>query len=347
MRSIVPVLAAAGLMALARPAAGQPTVQTNLDPAAQIALQAALGLTQAQLEQLIDDELRALYGLVDVPTFLRLSANAQSMANKGLGVDYATDFEDWLFGASVSVAADAGDADLDEVRALADGDAERAVPVSAGAQISVFLGYATEDWRFYVSGLYYPLNPDELEGTFYNAGVHVQYEAIGGVGRASLVRWGGLRLSSGFQFSRMLLELTDTYEVSGTLAQGLDLDTASVGTLELEQRAITIPLEATTHATFLYFLTLYAGVGIDFQFGDASMNLDVDTDLSTAGPSGGALPLGTARIIADELGDPDRIMVRFLGGVQLNIWRLKIFGQLNFLTSDLTLGLAAGLRLVI
>ena len=95
-------------------------------------------------------------------------------------------------------------------------------------------------------------------------------------------------------------------------------------------------------------MTLYGGVGLDFQLGDASMNFNLDSTLRTADPqSGGSLDLGRATIRADEVGDPDLLMFRILGGVQLNVWRLKVFGQLNFLTSDLTLSVAAGLRLVI
>ncbi|MEO1335448.1 MAG: hypothetical protein AAFV29_07375, partial [Myxococcota bacterium] len=78
----------------------QTSVNIAFNPATQSILQSELGLSAADITQLVDDEIRALYGLVDVPTFLRLSANAQSMANKGLGVDYATNLDGLIFGVS-------------------------------------------------------------------------------------------------------------------------------------------------------------------------------------------------------------------------------------------------------
>ncbi|MEL7368088.1 MAG: hypothetical protein AAFN74_04180 [Myxococcota bacterium] len=327
----------------------QTSVNIAFNPATQSILQSELGLSAADITQLVDDEIRALYGLVDVPTFLRLSANAQSMANKGLGVDYATNLDGLIFGVSVSAAADAGDADIADFRAFADGNTDRAVPISAGAQIAVMAGYTVADrWSLFMNGLYYELTVDDLEGTFYNFGIHGQYKAVLPSGDRSTAQWGGIDITSGFQVSRMFLELTDRFEASGTLSPGFDLETDSLGRLDLEQRAFTIPLEITTNATFFYFLTFYGGIGLDIQLGDASMNIDLDSQLRTNDPStGDELDLGSAQIdVIDEAG-PDAVMFRFMGGFQLNIWRLKLFGQVNFLTSDLTVSLATGLRLVI
>ena len=140
MRSLATVLAGVGLMTTASSAAAQ-QIDIQYNPAARALLENQLDLTTDQLNTLITDEIRALYGLVDTATFLRLSANAQGMANKGIGVDYASNLDGWIFGVAFSVAADAGDADIEDFNALADGNTERAVPVAAGAQIGLMLGY--------------------------------------------------------------------------------------------------------------------------------------------------------------------------------------------------------------
>ena len=349
MRVFAALVLAVSIGATSPSAFAQPQVVLTLDPAAQQQIETALGLNQGELAQLIDDELRALYGLVDVPTFLRLSANAQSMANKGLGIDYASNVSDWVFGVAVSAAADAGDSDVEDFRALADGNTERAVPVSAGAQIGLMLGYQVIDrLTVYANGLYYPLSIDnDLDGTFFNFGLHAQYKAVPAIGQRSLVHWGGVDVSTGIEFSRMLLELEGTFDARGTLVDGVDLDTVSTGTLDLEQRAITLPFEVSTNLTLFYFLTLYGGMALDVQLGDASARLDLDTELATAAPLGGTLDLGSAQIAVNDIGDPDRVMFRLMGGLQLNIWKIKLFAQANVLTSDLTVGLAAGLRVVL
>ena len=275
-------------------AAAQPSVTIEFDSASRQLLEQELGLTTEQLTQLVDDELRALYGLVDVPTFLRLSANAQGMANKGLGIDYASNVDGLIFGVALTVAADAGDADVEDFRALSDGNTERVVPVSAGVQLSVMAGYSVYDrLTVYVNGLYYRLQVDDLEGTFYNVGLHAQYKVFAPKGKRSVAQWGGLDVSTGIEVSRMGLDLDDTFDASGTLVTGVDLDTVSTGTLELVQTAISVPLELTTNATLLYFLTLYGGVALDLQFGSASMAFDLDTELvSTDTQTGVELDLG-------------------------------------------------------
>ena len=83
--------------------------------------------------------------------------------------------------------------------------------------------------------------------------MHAQYKAIRPLGTRGLVEWGGLDLTTGFELSRMFLSLSDEFEAFGTLEPGVDLDTVSTGTLELEQRALTIPIEATTNLTLFYF----------------------------------------------------------------------------------------------
>ena len=349
MRDVLFPLIVTALCLTAAPAMAQPSVNLQLDSNSTRILEQELNLTTAEVNQLVEDELLALYGLVDVPSFLRLSANAQSMANKGLGVDYASNVDGWIFGAAVTAALDAGDSTIDDFRAFADGTTERAVPLGAGVQLGLMLGYAIDDdLVVYANGLYYPLDTNDLSGTFYNFGLHVQYKVLTPVGNRAILQWGGLDLSTGLELSRMLLALEDRFEASGTLAPGFDLDSVSTGILELEQRALTIPIEATSNVTLFYFLTLYGGVAVDFQLGEASMTFDLDSALSTADPNvGGELELGSARIEVAEVADPNTVMFRVLGGVQLNIWRLKLFGQLNFLTTDLTLSVAAGLRLVI
>ena len=344
MRSVVCSLAFAVVSLPAVSSFGQ-NIVINLDNVP--LLQQDFGLSREDLTSLIEDEIRALYGLADVPTFLRLSANAQSLANKGLGVDYASNVNGWVFGVAVAAAVDAGEATIDDLDALADGTTERVVPVAAGAQIGVMVGYTVaDDLTLYANGLYYPLSTNDLDGTFYNVGVHAQYKAFRPRGDPWTAQWGGLDLTTGFELSRMFLELNDSFDASGTLVEGLELDTRSFGILELEQRAITIPIEATTNVTFLHFLTLYGGLGVDFQLGDASMNFALDTNL-TAITEDGETDLGTALITIDEARDPTRVLFRIMGGAQINIWNVKIFSQVNFLTEDLTVSLAAGVRLVL
>ncbi|MEZ4273150.1 MAG: hypothetical protein R3C68_17460 [Myxococcota bacterium] len=77
-------------------------------------------------------------------------------------------------------------------------------------------------------------------------------------------------------------------------------------------------------------LTLFAGAGVDLQLGRSTFEAELVSDITLDNPSGGAdLPLGTATITATDGADPSAGKLRFLGGLQLNIWALKLFTQFN------------------
>lgn len=328
---------------LAAPGAEAQTVKVNLRPEAQqVANQLQIDL--AGLETLAGTQLKALFGLADVDTFLRLSANAQSMANKGLGADYATPFEHLVIGLGANISADAGDADLATLQSAALGEFDRAVPVAAGVQLSAMAGFQLSDGLFvYVNGLAYPVSSGNLKGSGYNVGAHVQYRILSGLGTKLVAEWGGIAITSGLELSRATLKLEDSLSAPVPLAEGFDMQTETTGTLELTQRALTIPVEVSTSLQLFYFLSLYGGVGVDFQLGGAETTLNI-TSTMTARGAGAEIPLGTATLDYSGAQDPNAVLVRFLGGVQANVGPIHAFAQLNLAAEDLTLGVAVGAR---
>lgn len=318
-------------------------VTITLRPEAQDVAQ-KLNLNTAALETLVSDQLKALFGLADVDTFLRLSANAQSMANKGLGADYASPFENLVIGFGVNVSADAGDADIATLQSAALGEFDRAVPIAAGIQLAAMAGFQISDGLFvYVNGLAYPVSSGNLKGSGYNVGVHLQYRILSGLGTKLVAEWGGIAITSGLELSKATLKLEDSLSAPVPLSDGFEMLTETTGTLELTQRALTIPVEITTSLQLFYFLSLYGGAGVDFQLGGAETTLAIDSDLTARG-SGTEVALGTARLEYSGEQDPNRVLVRFLGGVQANVGPIRAFAQLNLAAEDLTLGVAVGAR---
>lgn len=349
------VLASAvlGSALVASPAAAQqPIVDINLSPAASELL-APLGITSLpELEELIQTEVAALYGLLDVQEFLRLSANAQTLVLSGAGADYASNPDSFFFGFGVNLAINAGDSDLDAVREI---DVDRRVPVSAGAMLTLMVGYNFADqgapWlTLSAHGLHFPLTVDQFDGEFTNLGVHAQFKLFQPKKDEDegfkAVRWGGLDLTTGFNYARTTLELSDTYEAGTALSDSVDLDTFSMGTLELNQTAYRIPFEITSNVTFVEVLTAYAGFGLDIPLGDAGSTIDLQTDLE--GIVGGEIiEAGTARLQVNDRVDADDLLPRFMLGVQVNVWILRVFTQLTVSTQDAAAGLAAGVRVII
>lgn len=338
------VLALATL--LAAPAAQAQTVTIN--PSTDFAQVAnLLNVDVASLEQQLDDEIRALYGLLDVQEFLRLSANAQTLVLAGSGADYASNPTGFFAGFGVNAAVNAGDADL---RDFQNYDVERALPVSGGAMLTLMLGYNFADqgapWlTLSAHGLHFPLSSQQLEGEFTNVGAHVQVNLFRPEREEDFVPvyWGGLALTGGFSYARSTLNLTDSYEANTPLSDGVLLETVSMGQLRLEQTAYTVPLEITSNLTFFEILTIFGGFGVDIPLGDASVFLDLETELT--GRSGDLLlDIGNAVLAVSEEVDADDFLPRAMLGVQVNLWLLHAFVQLNISTRDTSLGLASGLR---
>lgn len=346
------LLACAGLV-LAGPAYAQNTsVRVTLTPDANAVAQ-QVGVTPAELETLIDEQIKALYGLTDIREFLRLSANAQNMLSKGIGADYASQPKGFLFGMAVSGAFDAGNSDIDDLQAIDFADFERAVPIGVGAQASLMLGYNfTEQgapWlTLYLSGLGFPLEIDEYNGTFYNVGFHSQFKLVKGAGKSSL-RWGGFDFTTGVEFSEMILRARRAIETSTPLGGGVDLVTRSAPDqteLRLRQTALSFPFEVTTSTRLAYFLGLYGGIGVDLQAGGAELSGTVDSALFADGGDFDDQEIGTVDIAANDQNEPTTALFRIITGVQVHLGPVKAFGQLNFLTEDLTIGGTAGLRYI-
>jgi hypothetical protein len=308
-----------------------------------------LGVTTAQLQTLVKNQVSALYGLADVDEFLRLSANAASLSSKGLAVDYTTEFDRVIFGVGINGAVATGQSDLGSVVDVM-GDAlggsfDRAVPVGAGAQLSLLAGVRLSERLFvFANGLAYPISFSSFSGSGYNVGAHVQYRLGAGLGSEVLAEWGGLVLTTGIELSRASISLEDGLEAPAPLSADFDVRTNATGTLTLTEEALTIPLELTTSVRLLSFLTVFAGVGADVQLGQATFGLDVDATLT--GVSGATeYALGTATAVYEGTSDADDVMFRVLAGVELGVGPVHVYTQANLLPKDLSLGLAAGLRM--
>lgn len=347
------VLLGVGTLPSASAIAQNVDVRVTLNPQIRDQLASQLGITEEALADGVRQSFAAVYSVADVAEFLRMSANAQSFANKGLGVDYSSKPDGFIFGFAANLTADAGSADLASLADSLSGNLERAVPVAGGAQLSVMAGYnfakaGLPGLTAYVNGLVYPMSYSQLDGSFWNVGGHLQLRLFGPLGNAAVLEWGGFLVTSGFQASRMTLTLAESFEATTSFAGEIPIYTRSNGTLELYQQAWTIPLELTTSLQLLYFVSAYAGLGVDFQFGNAGMNFDLQSDLETNDPLGGStVALGTGTISVDEVGDPNRALMRVIVGLQANLGPLRVFGQLNLATADTTVGVAAGLRLVL
>ena len=312
-------------------------------------LAADLGLTVAELEQQAEETVARMYEINRVDDFLRAFADATSFSNRGIGVDYASNSTGLMFGVSGAVAAAGDDYGQEE-------DVDHPV-AGVAPNLAVMGGINLSKWKhpqitFYGNAFYRTGKLDNLTGSIMSMGIHGQYKLFKPTkGTKSLVlKWGGLDLTAGLEFSRWSFgigrDIETDYDVDG------DNGTAQVhmvadGQFDLESDVIVVPFEATTSLRFLYFVSVYGGMGIDLQAGKSTIDADLTADMTATDPQGGDdIDMGTADIVVSGNHGPSVGKARFLAGVQVNIWKLKVWVQGNLLPVSAA-SVAFGLRVVL
>lgn len=327
------------MLVLPAVAHAQASVTVNLSPQGQ-ALATQLGLTPADLASKIQDQVNAAYDIGNLNGFVRSFADATTFAQRGLGVDYMSLPGSFILGVGGQVAL------------ATDGDLRNAQSTTAGfaANFAVMLGLNLKDWghprwTLYANGFYDKGSTDRLNGSITTAAAHVQYRLVDpqrdeGV-EAAILRWTGIDVTTGVEYTRWAFGANDTitnnYTVSG---QALEVD--STGTFDFKSNALTVPIELTTGFRVLELISLYAGAGFDFTEGKAYLDASLSGPIKA--PDGSNIGTVTIAATGSNTASPGNFYG--LAGVQLNLWSLKIFSQVN-LSPEPAASLAFGVRLVL
>ena len=331
------------LLASASAARADTSVNVNLSPEGQM-LAMAMGVTPAELAAQIKTRIDDAYHTGEINNFLKEFTNATSFSARGLGVDYASAPKSLLIGLAANLAL-AGNPDIHDTSHPTGG-----LAVNFGLMVGMNLSeWDHPRWTVFANGFYQKASVGDLEGSITSAGAHLQYNLIQPAatgGAATLVRWIGLSLTSGIEYTRWDLgtggtTLSTKFDVSGGgMTQPITLD--STGRFDLTSNAVTVPVEATTGIRLALLATLYGGIGIDFTpAGNSTVNAGLDGNLHTADNR----DLGTVSITGtgDNKGSPGQ--VRVLAGGQVNLWKLKIFAQANVSQAP-AVSVAVGLKFV-
>ncbi|MGD0837304.1 MAG: hypothetical protein ABSB49_11750 [Polyangia bacterium] len=359
-----------GLLAGSPPARAQvqcagpsPSDQVCINPgtgASQLA--AALGTTTSQLTSSILSQVNNLFQVTNVGAFLRDFQNAQAFASKSLGVDYASETTRVEVGATLSVASD-----LD--KAYKPSGSYTNPPVSGGgANFSLMGGlglglFGLDSLMIFANWFQGSADLGQLQGSYDNWGVHGQLRLLAPGRNASalkaLVRWGGIAITSGADYSRVTLNAKSSiqatsfalpsYTPSGPQGSVTVQDTGIF--FALDQTTWAVPLELTTSLRLFSLITFYGGIGLDFQLGGGS---DLRIAMNSGGNSanligsvgGNTYSLGSASINVGQHENPSPARFREILGVQLGIFDVvRIFLQVNNSPSPELTSLAAGLRI--
>jgi hypothetical protein len=317
------------------------------------AFAAGLGMTPEALAQQLISQIDGLFQVTNVGSFLRDFQNAQNFSSKGLGVDYASEATLVEAGATLSLATNVD-------KAYKPSGSYTDPPIAGGgANFSLMGGLGMGLFGFdplMIFGNWFKgsASVGALDGSYQNWGMHAQLRLLGPSRKSSaikmLIRWGGLAVTSGIDYSHV--SLSAKKEISSTLnvMPGSPVTVTSTGSLvfALDQTTWSVPLEVTTSLRLLSLVTIYGGLGFDWQLGGGSdLNIDMTANL-TAGAKGVAGPdLGTATIRVPGKASPSSARMREIVGVQLGIMDIvRLFAQVNVANSSPMLAsFACGLRL--
>jgi hypothetical protein len=293
--------------------------------------------------------------VANVNSFLRDFQNAQNFSSKGLGVDYASEATLAEVGATVSFASG-----VDKAYKPSGSYADPPIK-GGGANFSLMGGLGMGLFGFdplMLFGNWFKGGGSfgQLDGNYQNWGLHAQFRLFGPSRKMSavkmLVRWGGVAITSGADYSHVSLRANKPISSTFNVVQGAPVTVKSDGNLvfSVDQTTWSVPLEITTSVRLLSLVTVYGGIGFDFQLGGGS-DLKIGMNANLSGNYAGASygNLGTASINATGHASPSSARMREIIGVQLGILdMIRFFAQVNISNSNPMLtSVAAGLRLAI
>ena len=326
----------------------QSTVTVTLSDQGKAAA-AAAGYSPADFASAIKGKVDDAYQTNNVPGFLRSFTDATGFSQRGLGVDYVSVPNSFIIG----IAANAAVAS-DKLLTSTERPTEGGAAVNFGAMIGTNLGgVGLPRWTIYANGFYQSASTDRLSGTLLSAGAHAQVKLIEAEdtgGSATVVRWIGVDVTGGVEYTMWKLGAADSgikndftipsQGASNSPSQTVTL--SSMGTFDLKTNAVTIPIEVTTGIRIALLASVYIGAGIDFTYGKSTLDAGLNGTLTDSNNNN----LGNVAITASGDNTASPASGRVLAGVQLNLWKLKVFVQGN-VSQTPAASIAAGIRLVL
>lgn len=293
----------------------------------------------------------------EVDKYLDGMAESTITAGKVTGYDNVNDFNLIALSAGVGVGVDVGNNKFSD---LLSGDIEAKEMAGFGAQGSLNVGFnlsrkpekklgpiQLNRLSVFVNYNSYDYDKDNINLEMKSLGIHFRYKLIPSkdIVKWKMLHWGGLYLTTGFEQSTLGLSLSENFneQISGSGYSGSFNADAK---LDVDVDVKSIPIEISTNIQLLYLLTIYGGLGLDYNLGDSKANAYLSNSNISVNVSGGSAYTGRAILDLGDKGKPGSFGQRAFVGFQLNIWALKAYAQLSKSFSDDTYGVGLGVRTV-
>lgn len=277
---------------------------------------------RAVIEEALGPTVTDQFKLEDQTEFLEQMAAATALSARGMGVDYASSPQKFVVGGGFGSALNGSGAGFGYGDGLLpQGGFAFQAALMAGMNLGAFQSDDHPLRRFviYGHGMGAAGGREPFSARAVNGGGHVQVQLLkvrdsGGAG------WGGLALTTGFDHTAYTLELEQAVPVETTVTTW-----NADGSYEVRAVTNSIPLELSTNMRAGFF-TVFGGGGVDFLVsGSGESDIDLSGDLTD--PSGKTV--GQALITWTDATDVSGATPRVFGGIQFNIFMVKLYGQLN------------------
>jgi len=317
------VLAVMLVPAAARADSAQSSVVVTLNAAGD-ALAAQYGQSEAQLIAKAQMSIEDIYQTENLPNLLNAFANTAAFAARGLGADYMSDPDRWVFGVAATGAL-ATDLSLGSSSHVVAG-----AVVNIGGLVGTSLArWGAPSWTVFANGSYEATTIRGLSGSLLTGGAHVQVKVVH-PSSPGAVRWIGLDVTSGLDVADWNVGASAPIKINFHVGNGTmpgqyhTVDLASTGTLQVKASTYSVPVELTTGVLLWDTLGIYGGGGVDLTVGqseiEASLSgtMTIDNDME---------PIGTATITASGTNEPDAFTVHALAGLELHTRYVRVFAQ--------------------
>ena len=305
------------------------------------------GVAAEAAAKVLETEINSGLPDADQSTYLLGMGNSSLMANKGAGVDYASDISIMEFAWGFGVGADLGENSLTD---LIGGSIDGSQVKGFGIQTSILLGLhlgifpgGIGPFDFDSTNVYLQFmsmdTPDVggFKGDFSVFSGHVQYKWIKPAS-IGIIKWGGVDFTTGFEYSSLKLNYTKNFNK----AMSASGETATINAdinVGADITTYSIPFELSTNFRMLYVFTPYFGLAGDLNFGSAKSIVSASPTITmSVGTASGELDLGQET-------DVDLFTMRGFMGIQLSVPIVKLYLQIQKSFSVDTWGANFGFRL--
>ena len=292
-------------------------------------------------------------------------ANSSVMAGKGIGNDYASGMEVFLIGGGVGVGADL-EKDKNTKSSISGVGVAPGVIVGMNLgfmDTSKILGMDTNRLNLYMNFMNYNYNKvlstkvgeeSDVKLGMQSMGVHFRYDWIQG-NNSKWLGWGGVKFHFGYEYNKT--DITFNSTINKTVNQTSSGGETITGNISgrpvatINSATHSIPLELSTDIRLLYILSIYTGVGADYNMGSAkgkgALNSTPSNVTCTGGNCGGGATIGvTPEANINATGKVNPFLYRGFAGVQINLPFIRIFGQVDKALGNDLIGATVGVRFV-